>query len=530
MRSRFAIWLFAAVLVSAASTPPAAAQLSAVGSALYTEGDLFLLGPANDDEFGSVFATGDFDGDGADDLATGIPLDENLGGLYPNSGIVIVRYGVFGRGLAGGLADEVLSQAFGGSPDPAEEFDYFGYALATGDFDDDGYDDLAVGIPYEDGSHIANGAIQVYYGSPDGLRVDFVQFFDEDTPGVPGSNGDVELFGAALASGDFDADGFADLAIGVPYEGGDMFGSVDVLYGAVGGLSTVGSQRFTQDDPVTMDGSNETFDLWGFALAAADFDADGFDDLAVGAPGENDGGGVHFVFGTATGLGPARNNLWTQDDAGVFDTDEPGDEFGMALAAGDFTGDGRADLAIAVPLEDLDLPGGGEALDAGALHLFFGAPGGISSTGSWMWTESTAGLGATEAGDRWSWALAAGDFDADGFADLAVGAPREGLGALAWVGQITILRGYPDGVTGSGGQLWHQDSAGVPEDNEQGDEFARALAVGDFDGRGHADLVAGAPRESFEAFGDGAEWVFYGSLFADGFATGNASRWSLVSP
>ena len=86
MRCRFAVSLLAAALGTAAATPPAAAQLSAVGSARYTEGDLFLLGNEDDDEFGSALATGDFDGDGADDLATGVPFDDNLGGPYPIEG------------------------------------------------------------------------------------------------------------------------------------------------------------------------------------------------------------------------------------------------------------------------------------------------------------------------------------------------------------------------------------------------------------------------------------------------------------
>jgi hypothetical protein len=147
-----------------------------------------------------------------------------------------------------------------------------------------------------------------------------------------------------------------------------------------------------------------------------------------------------------------------------------------------------------------------------------------------LWTQSNAAPGVSEALDRWSYTLAAGDFDADGFADLAVGAPNEGLAAGLLVGEATILRGYANGLLPSGVQLWNQNAPGVPGADEQGDEFARALATGDFDGNGHADLAIGAPRESTEAFGDGAEWVLYGFLFADGFELGTTARWSAHFP
>jgi hypothetical protein len=533
---------FAAVLAFflglAAAGRPALANLSSVRSALYSEGNMFLLAPAVNDEFAHTVAVGDFDGDGADDLVTSVPFDDNVGALYPNSGIVLIRYGVPGQGLAGGTAGQILSQAFGGSPDPAEEEDRFGLALAAGDFDDDGFDDLAVGIPLEDNDDDgACGAVQVYYGSVSGLDLGFAQLLGEDSSGVPGESDGGDQFGAALAAADFDGDGFADLAVGVPGEGdpdivGDaaQYGSVNVFYGGAAGLSGSGAQRFTQDF-MDMDGSTEDFDHFGAELAAADFDGDGHADLAVGVPGENDGGGVHFIFGTSSGLATARNNLWTQDDGGVLDDDELEDQFGASLAAGDFTGDGYADLAIGAFGEDIEPAGGGPALtDAGAVHIFVGSASGISSANSSLWNSSVSGLATSESGERWGYALAAGDFDKDGRVDLAIGAPREGLGSEAWAGEVTVLRGAPTGLTGSGGQLLNQNTPGVPGANEQGDEFARALAAGDFDRNGHADLAIGAPRETVVATGDGAEWVLYGALFADGFESGAVTSWSAVLP
>src|SRR5690606_6316400 len=113
--------------------------------------------------------------------------------------------------------------------------DLFGYALATGDFDGDGLDDLAVGVyrdraSGEDGA----GAVNVLYGHAGGLADPRNQLWHEDSPGVLGTPEVNDFFGAAVAAGDFDGDGFGDLAIGVTGQavlGEDDAGAVSVLYG-----------------------------------------------------------------------------------------------------------------------------------------------------------------------------------------------------------------------------------------------------------------------------------------------------------
>jgi hypothetical protein len=302
-----------------------------------------------------------------------------------------------------------------------------------------------------------------------------------------------------------------------------------VVYGTANGLSTSRLRKFTQDHP-GMDGTDESYDNFGAALASGDFDNDGHADVVVGVPGENGGGGVQVILGSASGLTEVGNNLWTQNDTGVPDSDEQGDKLGFSLAVADFNGDGYDDIAAGAPNEDLDLGGGAIATDAGAVFLFFGAPEGISGGNSWMWTASTT-LGTSESLDYWSNALAAGDFNADGYADLAVGAKGKRIGALDAAGEVTILPGYPDGVSSWGGQLWHQDIPGVPDANEGWDLFGAALTTGDFDGNGYADLAIGGPTESTGAYSaNGAEWVLHGYLFADGLESGNTTKWQAWSP
>jgi hypothetical protein len=144
-----------------------------------------------------------------------------------------VRYGSPFGGLDPGLAQNFLGQFLAGSPDVPDGGDNFGFALAACDFDDDGFDDLAVGVPGQDGP-VDSGAVQVYYGAASGLGSETV-LFEQGTPGIPGDPEVGEYFGLGLACGDFDADGHADLAIGAPFENENgLFdvGAEVVLYGS----------------------------------------------------------------------------------------------------------------------------------------------------------------------------------------------------------------------------------------------------------------------------------------------------------
>src|SRR5262245_54130193 len=151
--------LLAALLAVAAAVPGAADSvvgLSPVRAALYVNEDLLFFRPEGYDRFGWTVAAGDFNGDGAADLATGLPYDDGLaGGGLEDVGIVVVRWGVPGAGLAIGLADTVLSQYAAGSQGDPADHDRFGGSLAVGDFNGDGRDDLAVGVP---GDEVPNPA------------------------------------------------------------------------------------------------------------------------------------------------------------------------------------------------------------------------------------------------------------------------------------------------------------------------------------------------------------------------------------
>jgi hypothetical protein len=237
----------------------------------------------------------------------------------------------------------------------------------------------------------------------------------------------------------------------------------------------------------------------------ADFDNDGFSDLAVGAPTESLGtssqaGAVTVLYATASGLTGSGSQLFTQDTPGVPGAVEPGDQFGAALATGDFNHDGVADLAAGASLEDADT-----TRDAGAVTVLYGSASGLTTRGSQLFTQVA---GAVEQGDRFGSALATGDLDRDGFADLVAGAPLEDAGTAVDAGAVSVLYGSAGGLTTSGGQLFIQVAGAV----EQGDRFGAALATGDFNNNGFADLAVGAPLEDAGTTRDaGAVSVLYGS-------------------
>ncbi len=108
----------------------------------------------------------------------------------------------------------------------------------------------------------------------------------------------------------------------------------------------------------------------------------------------------------------------------------------------DFNGDGFADRAIGVPLEDV-----GSADDAGAVNVLYGSGGGLADAGNQVRTQDDLGGEAAETGDQFGAALTTGDFDGDGFADLAVGAPREDLGSAADAGTVSVLYGSASGLS-----------------------------------------------------------------------------------
>jgi len=391
-------------------------------------------------------------------------------------------------------------------------------APVKGDFNGDGFADLAIGVPFEDiGGEVNAGVVHVIYGTAGGPASGGDQLWHEGQPGVKGTLARRDRFGAALVVGDFNGDGFDDLAVGVPgahVSEGSRTGGVHVFYGGLDGLTADEETYLLISGGAEEAGNGQG----GAALAAGDFDGDGFDDLAIGMPGADvDGkeaaGRIHVFYGSGAGLGliGLSGQVLSQASTGVASAPRPNENFGAALAAGDFDGDGFDDLAIGVPGERV-----AGALRAGAVHVLYGRGRGLDTRGDQFWHQNNVGVGdGAGLNDEFGTALVAGDFNGDGNDDLAIGAPLEdmggGPGTEVDAGSVTVLYGSPAKLVSVDSQQWSQDTGGISNSPDGGDQFGAALAAGDFDGDGFDDLAIGVPFERVEGAIAGAVHIIFGS-------------------
>ena len=477
------------------------------------------------DRFAFAFAVGDFNGDGADDLASGAPTSDGANATpVDQCGQVVVRYGIAGAGLDEVTAPIALGQFTVGAPNPAEAADIFGRALAACDLDDDGFDDLAVGVPLEDltlgglTNIVDSGVVEIYYGTSVGLSAPASAVLSSNS--IQSSS---QKLGWALACDDFDGDGFDDLAVGLPGRiVGELSGAGRIrVY--PGSLAGVGAGAYALDqDSTEMAGVAEAGDAFGTQLAVGDFDGDFHADLAIGVPMEILGAGdpvgaVQIVYGSAGGLTGSGDQIVVNPDI-EGDLDEG--SFGQALAAVNLDGDPFDDLAIGSPGDDAEVQAGG------AVYLLFGSPVGVGAIVGELTAELLFGIGESEPLDGFGYALAVGDFDGDGVDDLAMGSPGEDVLGNA-DGAVAILTGS-DGRSSIRVRQIHHGLEGFPGSASEHDlQFGQSLAAGDFDGNGHADLAVGAPVEVESLLpGVGTATILYGALFADGFEDGAATYWS----
>ena len=441
------------------------------------------------DGFGHASACGDFNNDGFGDLAVGVPQESvelATGDVY-DAGAVNVFYGsAIGLVTTG---NQVFTQSSAGMPDVAERTDEFGSAVAAGDFNNDGRDDLAIGAPKENvsGSNQAGNVI-VLYGAAAGLSTSGSQNWHQGSPGIAGDLESGDTFGSSLATGDFNGDRRADLVVGAPGESitngvitESDAGTVNIIYGSASGLTATGNQILNQSTP-GVPGAWEKNDLYGQAVTAGDFNNDGRDDIAVGVPGENDGetqdaGAVNVTYGTANGLQANWSQIFTRAGLLSGGAAASGDQFGTALAAGNFNGQAGDDLAIGAPGTTVN-----GKVAAGRLSVLYGGSEGLSPQVNQQLSQGVNNMeGASEPGDYLGFALAAGDFDGNGRIDLAAGAPGEAVESKSSGGAVNVLYGTSGFLSTSTDQIWTQDSPGVSGSSQANDRFGGpAMSTGEY--------------------------------------------------
>ena len=316
-------------------------------------------------------------------------------------------------------------------------------------------------------------------------------------------------------TGDFNGDGIADVAIGMPSQtvnGLSNAGQVQILYGSqrtsssgnpgLNGLTTVNNLLISQATS-GLKSAAQANAQFGASLTVGDFNRDGVMDLAIGTPGENvngvtGAGAVFILFGSKVG-GLKTTGVQMITEKSLNRPAAAGDHFGSALAAGDFNNDRFIDLAVGIPNKKA-----GSFANAGAVSVIYGAFGGLSPANNQVWDQTLLKAGTVGAGDKFGSSLAVGDFNADGFRDLAVGAPGQTVGGNANAGAVNVIYGHATALNQLNNQFWTAGANGVLGNSNAGAQFGFSLATGDFNDDIRSDLVIGAPGEDIVAVGSAA--------------------------
>jgi FG-GAP repeat/FG-GAP-like repeat len=462
--------------------------------------DVTFTGSATSDSFGGKLATGDFNADGETDLAVAARgASTNTGSvyLYYNDG----SYGaadvtitgnassdVFGTSLASGDVNgdtktDVVVGASGYSSDTGRVYifhndgsipttaataditidgnaasDAFGGALSIGDFNADGRADIAVGAS---SYSLTTGRAYIFYN--DGSVPTTAATADITITGNSGTDN----FATTLTSGDVNSDGRVDLVVGAPPLSSDT-GRVYIFYND----GSVPTTAATADVQITGELAS---DLFGSSVAVGDMNADGQDDLIVGAEGfsNGDANGRMYIFYSQNGQINTNRNLTGEGT---------NDFFGSSFTTGDFNSDGRVDLAVGAE---------GYGSDAGLVYVFYNDGTMPTGAASADFTISGAALG-----DLFGVAMTSGDLNSDGRTDIIVGA----RGHATSTGRAYIF--YNDGSIPTAAA-----SADVTITGETtGNYFGAGMATGDLNADGETDLVVGAERYSSRT---GRAYMFY---------------------
>jgi hypothetical protein len=412
-------------------------------------------------------------------------------------------YLLYGDSWSGTLGTADMSITFTG----AAADDGLGMGAAGGDVNGDGRSDVVLTAPYYDvdtgTSVLADaGAARLYYGP-----------FEPIEGEMPADEADATVLGddfldwvgyTTQGVGDVNCDGVPDFGVGgvLADETTTDTGAVYIFFGPAAGGSTLAWQMsmLSASDADLVFYGDAASDYAGMAFSTVgDFNDDGCDDFAIGAPG-NDGAatnaGAVYVFYGDEGLGGVVHS--TDADV-IFRGQSAGDQFGTGLhGGGDFDADGIADLFVGAPYRDVTIttlfPPPTNA-DAGVVYVFLGASGGDAWSGTHAATERDCDYRGQQAGGRAGFRVV-GDFDWDASTserndDLAISEPgwdRPGP-AGSDVGRVHVIFRQ----TGCSGTNWLSAADLTFRGKVESGQLGWGLAAGEMRAYQAFEIAMGAP-------------------------------------
>jgi hypothetical protein len=351
----------------------------------------------------------------------------------------------------------------------------FGEAIANaGDVNADGFADIIIGAPRYSNGQDNEGAVFVYYGSPDGLKKEYSWITEGQQANA--------FFGTSVSSaGDVNKDGYADIIIGSHfYDNGETNeGKVFVYLGSASGLAK---------EPVWTAESNQVSANFGKSVTAAgDINKDGYSDILIGAPnfdnGQNNEGRAFLYLGSNMGL--------TQSPAWTGESNQTDANFGNSVASGgDVNGDNFSDVIIGANRYDEGMS------NVGKIYVYLGASNGLSMYPDWSHTGNImdGNLGISVA--------SAGDINGDGFGEIIIGSFNSNAQNPA--GSAFVFSGSARGVTS------HVVEIAILN-NPQALVGQSVSTAGDINGDGYADVVAGVIWDKQNQAGPGKAMLIHGS-------------------
>lgn len=298
--------------------------------------------------------------------------------------------------------------------------DGLGRAVASGDINGDGYDDMVVGAPGN-----ATGFISIVYGSdtlPSALTL------STSNSAIITGNGSTDYFGANIAVGDVNGDGFADIAVGAVGDttaGAANSGAVYLLYG---GENEISSGTVASNVNMAKFTSGVGFKT-GASISIGDINGDEYDDVLIGSTNDAaTGGSVSIVYGQEANYSGTSNSI---SGLPKFTGESNGNTFGNSSAVGDVNGDGLDDIFIGAELND------DSGVAAGSAYIFYGQEDEYSGSTA---ASSVAEVTGEAAGDNAGTSVAIGEVTGDEYDDLLITSDGNDDGATD-AGAVYVIPG-----------------------------------------------------------------------------------------
>jgi len=372
------------------------------------------------DIFGvSVTNLGDLDGDGVNDLVVGAELDDDGGS---NRGAIYILF-LNSDGTV--KSHQKISDTDGGFTGVLDNNDHFGTSVSNlGDLDGDGVNDLAVGAELDDDGAGNRGALYILFLNSDGT-VKSHQKISDTEGGFTGVLDNSDQFGNSVANlGDLDGDNVNDLAVGATGDddGGNLRGAVWILF--LNSDGTVKSHQKISDTVGGFTGVLSNFDAFGdWVSNIGDLDNDMVNDMAVGVPGDDDGGSakgaVWILFLNSDGTVKSHQKI--SETAGGFTAVlDNSFSFGSSVTPiGDVDDDGITDLAVGITQDD-------KPTQQGAVYILLMNSDGTVKSHQRIKENLSGFVGPQSNADKFGVSVIdLGDLDGDGINDLVVGSSQD---------------------------------------------------------------------------------------------------------